>query len=665
MKITIKILGLVVYGIGLFMDNAVEAATSKSDQDFIWTPESVLQVRQIEDVSVSPNGKQVLFVAGEVDTTNNEFKFRIYAANADGTGRIELTSPEKSPPEPQWSPDGSFIAFRSGRSGKDNLWLASPDGGTVRQLTEVETGINDFKWSPDGKSIAFTALDDQKPEGKSAKNNEPRVMDEGTKMTCLYVAGMDSDPEGKYRVRKLAGGNFSVSSFDWSPNHQNIVFEHESTPGPDAWRSAKISVVQVNSGVVRGFAHSGAAEYNPLWSPDGKWIAFIKTESPPTRLDRCRVCLISADGRKQRRLAETYDNFSFSADLAGWSADSRRIYFTEARGTIVQLGALPLNGPPQIIAQPTGVLSGMTLNASRSNFGFVFETCDQAPEAFVSDCNDFKPAQISWVNTNLPAVPPTEVIHWQSTGGLKIEGLLTYPSNYQKGKRYPLIVIAHGGPRALFLQNYIGSVSFMPIAAFAEHGYAILQPNIRGSSGYGNDFRAADRGDWGGGDFQDILSGVNYLVQQGIADNNRVGLAGWSYGGYMAAWAVTQTKRFRAVVAGGLACDLLSHRFTSAMPSWTSDYFGDVFKNRKAYLIHSPISYVEGTTTPTLILQGENDPLMPVSQAYEFYDALKEQGCPVKMVVYPRSGHYPSEPKSILDVMNRDLEWFDQYENPL
>ncbi len=666
-KTTIKILGLAAFCIGFFNSHADEPAARKADRDLVWAPERILYVRQIMDVRVSPDSKRALFVVMEpvVEATKSEFQFHTYVANADGNGRLELKEPEKSSPNPQWSPNGNLIALLSARSGVDNIWQVAPSGGTVKQLTESNTRVEDFKWSPNGEFIAFTAPAGRTPEEESAIHgkDDARVVDEDPTMTRLYVVRVKPDSDGKHQVRRLTEGNYTVSSFDWSPDGKSIVFEHEPIPGDDAWRMAAISVVQANNGTVTGLVHSGVAELDPLWSPDGKWIAYIKTENPPSRLDRCRVCIISPDGKTSRELAETFDSFSFSSDLVGWSADSQWMYFTEARGTIVQLGALPLSGPPKIISQPEGVLSEMTLNTSRSSFGFAFETSSKPPEAWVSSCDNFKMTQISFVNTNLPATPPTELIHWRSADGINIEGLLTYPSDYKKGKHYPLLVVIHGGPRALFLQNYISSLSasFIPVATFAEHGYAILRPNIRGSSGYGNDFRAANRGDWGGGDFQDILSGMDYLVQQRIADNHRVGLAGWSYGGYIAAWAVTHTKRFCAVSAGGLTCDLISHHFTSSMPSWSTDYFGDVFTNREAYFEHSPLFYAKGAASPTLILQGENDPLMPSSQAYEFYHALKEQGCPVKMVVYPRTGHFPFEPKLILDVMNRNLEWFDQY----
>jgi dipeptidyl aminopeptidase/acylaminoacyl peptidase len=664
---TMKIAALAIFGVGLFSGRAAEPMAMQLNPDFGWTPEQTLHVRQIMNVRVSPNGKQIVYVMMEpvVAAINSEFDFHTFVAYVDGGRRLELTAPERSFPNPDWSPDGNWIAVLSARSGVNNIWLMAPDGVKVRQLTESKTGVGDFKWSPDGRFIAFTAPDGQTSEEESAirEKNDAYIAGTDLKMSRLYLVCTEPDSAGKCRVQRLTGGNYTVSSFDWSPDGRSIAFQNEPAPGDDAWRKADVSVVQTDDGAVASLVHSDAAEMNPLWSPDGKWIAFIKSESPPSRLDRCRICIISPDGKKSQCLEETHDSFSASSDLVGWSADSQSIYFTEARGTVVQLGALPLNGSIKIIGQPEGVLSGVTLNASRTKFGFVFETLCKPPEGYASSSEDFKMTQITFENTNLPAVPLTKVINWESAGGLKIEGLLTYPSNFKEGKRYPLLVVAHGGPRALFLQNYVGSLSasFMPLAALAERGCLILRPNIRGSSGYGNDFRAANLGDWGGGDFQDILSGVNCLVQQGIADNHRVGLAGWSYGGYMSAWAVTHTKCFRAVSAGGLACDLISHHFTSSMPSWTSDYFGDVFKNRKAYIEHSPLFYANGAATPTLIVQGENDPLMPVSQADEFYHALREQGCPVTMVIYPRTGHFPSEPKLILDVMSRNLKWFDQY----
>lgn len=500
----------------------------------------------------------------------------------------------------------------------------------------------------------------------SQTQSDARVVGENGQMSCLFVKSL-SGKSSKLPARQVTEPVYTVASFDWSPDGKSIVFAQELKPGADAWRTSDISAVRLNDGAITRLAHSAATEMNPFWSPDGQWIAYLKSQVPPSRLDKFRVWIVAPDGTKSRQLANTADRHSGGdPDLIGWSADSRSIYFTEPAGTVVRLGALPLDGSAKWVGQMPGVMFSANLNASRTRLGFGFESSTNPAEVFVSDCRDFNPVQVSFENTNLPPVAKTEVIQWRSKDGLKIEGLLTYPANYQKGKRYPLIVIVHGGPRSVTQQSYLGTMYMgLPLATLAERGYAILRPNYRGSTGYGNEFKAANRGDWGGKDFEDILSGIDEVSRRGAADGQRVGLAGWSYGGYMAAWAVTHTKRFRAVSAGGLTCDLLASHFTSAIPSWTSDYFGeDVVEHKRLYIDRSPIYYADRATTPMLILQGENDPIAPQSQSAEFYQALQEYSCPAEMVIYSHTGHYPYDPNLMNDVMDRNLEWFDKYVRP-
>ena len=231
------------------------------------------------------------------------------------------------------------------------------------------------------------------------------------------------------------------------------------------------------------------------------------------------------------------------------------------------------------------------------------------------------------------------------------------------GKRCPLILIVHGGPMGVFSQNYVGVPSASwPLAAFAAHGYAVLRPNPRGSGGYGKDFRFANLKDWGGGDYRDLMAGVDHVIAQGIADPDRLGVMGWSYGGFMTSWIITQTPRFKAASVGAGVTNLVSFTGTSDIPSFLPFYFGGEFwDDLDAYRKHSAMFNVKGVRTPTLILHGEKDERVPISQGYELYNALKRQGCATQMVVYPRTPHAPSEPKLLLDVLKRDLAWFDKY----
>jgi dipeptidyl aminopeptidase/acylaminoacyl peptidase len=334
------------------------------------------------------------------------------------------------------------------------------------------------------------------------------------------------------------------------------------------------------------------------------------------------------------------------------------------------LYAMPLDGPPKPVYEPQKgtFFSGYGPNAHVSMkgdvWGFAQESADEAPEAFIAKLPAGAPVRVSRANVDLPKPPlgETRAIRWKAKDGQEIEGLLTYPAGYRKGQKYPLILNIHGGPANYFSETFIGKAGNYPLAIFAARGYAILRPNPRGSGGYGKTFRFANVSDWGGKDYEDIMSGVDHLIGIGVADPDRMAVMGWSYGGFMTSWVITHTNRFRAAAVGAGVTNLWSFTGTADIPGFLPDYFeGEPWEAFENYRKHSPMSYVKGVTTPTLILHGETDDRVPISQGYEFYNALKRQGVNVEMVVYPRTPHSPQEPKFIQDIMQRHLDLVEKY----
>jgi dipeptidyl aminopeptidase/acylaminoacyl peptidase len=637
-----------------------------------WTPLQMMQVKRISGVQVSPDGKRVVYAVRQalLDNGKSDYLTHIHLANADGSGAVQLTQGDKSCDDPHWSPDGQWIAFGSTRAGKRNVWLIPPAGGEPTQLTHMKSAVTSFKWSPDSKSIAFTATDGPTPDEEKAKKekNDARVVDANIKMSRLYVVAAAT--KEKQTPRLLTKGDYNVpptgrGGYDWSPDGKTIIFTRTSTPHADDWPSAFLQRVDVESGDVTMADRKGAAEFAPHYSPDEQWIAHVQTDSPPTWAGTARIRVIPANGTKTGTLADTFDGFGRYSEIVGWSADSKHVYLTEAHGTVTHLGKLPFDGPPEILGKIDGFASGgIHLNAARTHFGFSWETLGNGPEAHLSAVERFEPKAVSAVNAKLPKLPlgPTEVIRWKSKDGLDIEGLLTYPANYEKGKRYPLLLNVHGGPAGVFTQTYVGNPGSYPIAAFSSRGYAVLRPNPRGSSGYGKKFRYANYNDWGGGDFLDLMTGVDHVIKLGVADENRLGVMGWSYGGFMTSWTITQTKRFKAASVGAGVTNLMSFTGTADIPSFLPDYFGGEFwDNPETYRKHSAMFNIKGVTTPTLIQHGERDERVPLSQGLELYNALKRQGCPTKMVIYPRTPHGIEEPRLLVDCMERNLEWFDRY----
>ena len=631
-----------------------------------WTPEEMMKVKGVGTVQVSPDGKRVAYCVTEPVMTEDksEYLTQIWLAAADGSGSFQFTRGEKSSENPRWSPDGRWLAFVSERSGKNNLWLIRADGGEAEMLTDLKSGVGGFAWSPDGSSVAFTMTDppsDQEEKDQKAKN-DARVVGEDHKLSHLWLIPVAKDAAGKREPRRLTQGEFTVGSWDWSPDGKTIVFDHTPTPVQDDWRKSDLSVVDLASGVIRSFASTGAAEFGPLFSPDGSRIAFLLSDDPPTWGRTVRAALAPAAGGPPAKLAATFDE---QPNLKGWSADGTGLYFTEAHGTVTRLGILPSDGgAPRLIDPGTNGIFDASLNSSRAMFGLSVQASDAPPEAYVTPAAAWSPVQVGQANADSPKHPlgRTEVIRWKSADKLEIEGLLTYPVGYEKGRRYPMVLVIHGGPAGAFAQNYIASRSVYPLAAFAAEGWAVLRCNIRGSSGYGRAFRYANYKDWGGGDFRDLMAGVDRVIAMGVADPDRLGVMGWSYGGYMTSWVITQTKRFKAASIGAPVTNLMSFTGTTDIPSFISGYFGAEFWDDLAtYMKHSAMFNIKNVSTPALIQHGEEDVRVPFGQGQELYNALKRQGVRVKMVAYPRQPHGLREPRLSLDAAKRNVEWFKEF----
>ena len=660
----------------------------------LWTTRDTIALQRIGNVDASPDGKRVAFtvVRAVMTAEKSGYLAQIYLADSDRGQPQQLTAGEVSSFGPQWSPDGRSIAFLS----QNNIWLMSVDTGNAQQITDVPTGVSSFKWSPDGGMLAFTALNEPAPEEAQAvrEKNDPRVVGQDQRKQRLYVVTLAEIASGPQRGRSLTENGIHVGApevpeaYNWSPDGETIVFSHSRSSSPNDWPSTRLARLNLADGSIQPLGPDKAVVWDPHISPDGCWVA-VKVYDNPAWEWSSVVHILPIEGGPARPLAETPDR---RPDLLGWSADGRWIYFLETCGTRVRLCALPVDGnPPVVLFEPGGCIENARLNQTRTALGFTLQTVANPPEVYLTPLADIPPnpasrnqrviplstqllhrkqelyglgaVQMSQLNAELGQIPvgQTEVIRWQSVDGMEIEGLITYPLGYESGKRYPLLVSVHGGPAIAWSQFFIGLQSFYgPIAAFAANGYTVLRCNVRGSTGYGKAFRRGNYRDWGGKDVQDLLSGVDHVIDLGVADPERMGIVGWSYGGYLTAATITQTARFRAAVIGDGMVNLVSYAMGHDSPDFLPSHFGgEVWEVKDLLLARSPIAHVDRVNTPTLILHGEHDQRVPIWQGYEFYNALKRRGCPTQMVVYPRTGHTPSEPKLLLDVMNRTLAWMD------
>lgn len=638
-----------------------------------WSPEQCLQLKNITSVRVSPDGNKVLYTVREAIMTDDrsEYVNQVFMSNADGSNVIQLTRGDKNSANPKWSPDGAWIAYTSNRDSKNNLYILPLGGGEAEKVTDVKTGVGNFEWSPDGNAIAYTISDapsDAEEKNKKGKNDW-YYFDEDYKLNRLAITWLhEKDSAGKRKVTNLSKENRHVISFDWSPDSKWIVYSHGKTPLANDGVYSDISMVEVNTGKVKPVAATNAGESSPRFSPDGKWIAYVSSEDPVVWPGKDFVVVVPAEGGQVKKLASTPND---EASLLGWGPDGKHIYIGESNRTLYSIYRLGTDGK-EIMEWNKGsrdLLSGASLNSKGTHLGFLLQNPAMPAEAYISSVASYAPAKITNINADIVTrpIPKSEVIRWKSFDGREIEGILTYPLNYEAGKKYPLILNVHGGPAGVFTQSFVAANSgAYPIAAMAEKGMFILRPNPRGSTGYGVEFRLANQRDWGGGDYKDLMAGVDHVIKAGLADPERLGVMGWSYGGFMSSWIVGHTNRFKAASIGAPVVNLISQDGTSDIAeflrSYNKKYFWEDFD---VYTLQSPLRYVGNVSTPVMLQHGEADARVPVSQSKEFYLALKRRNIPARLLILPRQPHGPVEPKMVLKVMQTNVEWFEQYLKPV
>ena len=634
-----------------------------------WTPQQCLKLKNITAVRPSPDGSKVLYTVREAMMTpeRSEYINQVFVCNADGSNTIQLTRGEKNSGNPKWSYDGKWIAYTSNRDGKNNLYVLPLGGGESERLTDVKSGVGDFEWSADGKAIAFTMADTEaENEEKNKKGKDDwYFMDDSVKQSRLYVLWLsEKDSSGKRIQKSFTKENYNVNEFSWSPDGKQIVFSHSKTALVNDQVYSDISIVDVTSGNAKKLLTTPAGESSPVFSPDGKYFAFYSTEDVVDWAGAEHVKIYSLADSKLLRLAATPNE---DGGIIGWTSDSKNIVWGEPNKTLYSIYLLSTDGKKITEwTKPGNELIGLPyLNETGNYLGFLLQTPVQLPQAYVSSISSYSPVKISNINADKAtiALPKTEVIKWKAADGKEIEGLLTYPLDYKSGQKVPLILNVHGGPAGVFSQTCIATNGgAYPLASLAEAGYAILRPNPRGSSGYGTAFRTANRKDWGGADYKDLMLGVDEVIRMGIAEESNLGVMGWSYGGFMSSWIVGHTDRFKAASIGAPVVDLAHQNLTDDIAVFLPSYFQtEPWADWALYDAHSPLRFVQNVKTPVMLQHGEADLRVPFTNAVMFYHALKRRGIPVRLLALPRQPHGPTEPKMILKVMQTNVEWFDKY----
>jgi dipeptidyl aminopeptidase/acylaminoacyl peptidase len=629
------------------------------------TIDELISLKRAGSPAIAPNGQWVAYTVREPNWDDNNYHTEIWLADARSGETRQLTSnTKKSSSSPAWSPDGSRLAFATDRDDKRQIYVIDPRGGEARKLTSVEDGVGSFAWSPDGKSFAFTATDPKTDADKERekKYGEFDVYGEGYRMSHLWVHDIATG-----KARRLTTGAFTVGSFDWSPDGREIAFAHRANPSNTSGDTEDISVVSVTDGKLRDLVTQPGADGGPTWSPDGRTIAF---ESAMTKSDSYlnrAIALIPSAGGRVDYISTAFDE---NPNIVSWT--SAGLFFSASQKTDAYLFSID----PQTkavrkfaAAGEPFVGSGFSLTHDGRTVAFAGSDAAAMGEIYVSPvAAPLQPRRLTdmTAQTATWAKGAIDVVSWKSQDGAVIEGVLHKPAGVVAGRKYPLLVVIHGGPTGTSRPVAFSSTSIYPIDIWVARGALVLEPNYRGSAGYGEAFRSLNVRNLGVGDAWDVLSGIDMLVGQGLADPERVAAMGWSQGGYISAYLTTHdSARFKAVSVGAGISDWMTYYVNTDITQFTRHYLkATPWDDPEIYRKTSPITYIKSAKAPTLIQHGATDQRVPPPNAYELYRGLQDVGVPSKLVIYKGFegvGHGPSKPKSSRAVMQHNLDWFDKY----
>lgn len=622
----------------------------------------LLDMRFPVELDISADGKRVAFVVVESVPGEQKRRTRIWVADtATGEAR-PFISGKRDESDPRWSPDGKHLAFITtpdGEKEKPQLYLMPAEGGEPRQVGKMPNGISELAWAPDGSRITFLS-----PEGEEP-GSDPKVLSPARQRRLWSIRPDQALPE------PITPGDLTVWEYAWAPDSKQLALYYSSGAEDTDWYHSHIGVVSSEGGAVREVVHLDELKEQArklAWAPDSKHLAYLSGRWSDPGRGSGEVFTVSLEDGQRRNLTPGIES---SPAWCCWLPDGHQLLYAAVKGVTHQIGLLSTDDGAITVLEEDFVMQWdqpqLAITPDCRSFATIHSTDQQPHDVWFGTTTfvDEKPAAIAWkrISRLNPIVEETlktartERVNYESVDGWRIDGLFTPPVHAKEGELPPLYVEVHGGPSGAYCDGWYSFTHF-----FTDPGFAIFRPNMRGSWGHGTAFTDAVLGDMGGKDLQDILNGVEYLVQQGKVDGNRVCIGGWSNGGFLSAWAVTQTNRFRAAMVGAGITDWHNMHAQSNIPD--ADILllaADPLEKPDIYRQRSPITFASRVTTPTLILHGEDDPAVPVAQAYAFYRALRERNIPVECVIYPREGHGATERDHVRDTVERQLRWFEKY----
>ena len=626
------------------------------------TPEDVLAFAELDDCSITPDGSLIAFTRRDnFKEYKKPVRRQIWVIPADHGAARPFSDGTHAAYSPLWSPDGRTLAFLSDRTGETQIYLLPRDGGEAQQCTNVTGDISAFEWSPDGSQIALLLAESPPPEQaeRAQRGDDVIEFEQHPYPTHVWVITV-----ADRSLRQVTTGASHVWEFGWAADG-GFALVVGDTAFDWSWFSAHIAYVGPTGGepqMVYRVAEKCFAR--PRVTPDGQ-IAFLSGIWSDRGMNAGDLFVVPANGGEPRNLSPGYNGSIWWYEF---SPDGATIDFLAYEQSEAAIGRIDVASATLTTRWHDKVAISESFTsryiAANGTIALVRSSASTPQEVWLarSTAEGLQWQQLSFLQTGRAAelaLGEQRTFHWHAADGQPIQGLLILPIGYQHGQRVPLITWVHGGPAWLFTHDFF--VANRGLQMLAGVGYAVFLPNPRGSNGFGVAFLEQNIGDFGGADYSDIISGIDALIDAGIADPARLGIGGWSYGGFMAAWAIGQTQRFKAAVVGAAIINWRSFHGTAAIGRWDEvSLRANPYEVGNSYDTRSPLTYVAHVTTPVLLQHGQHDTIVPVQQSYEFYRALKDRGVPVDFAMYPRASHSISERLHLLDRMRRWLEWFQQ-----
>jgi len=674
MKYVIWVLGLLL----LFPSVAnSQNTTEKTEPTF----EQVLSLKGPGSVQISPDGKHVLYTVSSTEWSENRYDSELWLSKNGGKPFPLTYNSGGSSGSGTWSDDGEWILFTRSMDGDNKVFVISPEGGEAFPLSYIDKSVQSFDLSPDGKTLAFLAQQEKPEDQKTMEDRYGEFAEDETEylLSRLYTIDFNPDfarahqqpcnqdttytmcPEGPEAVAHLDSVEFTITNIFWSPAGDKIAVNHQPDPIITSFLKSDISIYEPAKKELTQVVSNSSSDGFSTWSPKGdKFIYTSDVENDSSNFyTNTRYFVYDIESEKSREVAQNFDENLY---IAAWTKDG--IYATawqKTRRPIYRLNQK--SGTVEKFSEMKRLVYGLSISENGSKAAVVARDGHEVNEVYLTELKTSQSERLTNFNDQISGWKTThsEVISWNSRDGAIIEGVLHKPQDYDPDKKYPLLVAIHGGPTGISLPSPVPAYVY-PIVQWVNKGALVLQPNYRGSAGYGEEFRSLNVRNLGVGDAWDVLSGVDHLIEQGVVDSTKLGSMGWSQGGYISAFLATWSNRFQAISVGAGISNWMTYYVNTDIHPFTRQYLkATPWEDQEIYERTSPMTYINNASTPTLIQHGEFDSRVPTPNAYELYQGLQDVGVESKLIIYKGFGHGITKPKERLAATWHNWMWFNTY----